>query len=245
MATSDKRAPGDMFAPPGADMWNAMVGAGEAFLESQLSTQPGGPIAGRSTDILLIKNGSGGDRSRGDVMGAFSKTLETLEPSDIRLTGAAPTSEGFVGVLIEPLPSGDIGRVQLSGVCLAKVNIGSTSHKYAYASPGSYVLTSGSSGSIQLIWTPGTTGVQECVVRLGSEPGTLRMMQFKLTGNWSSRIASADFWEMDDDVDTDQAVDSGNLHDRQGIFALLGIGDKGQCFRQDGKYYTDQAPCPT
>lgn len=168
MAASDKRSSGQQFRPPTAQMWNAMVDAGESHQARELGAA-NKPLPGtRKTDILKVKNGTGAQRSRGEVLGNFTKSITTLEAEKLQLSGAAPTSGKAFAVLLKTAASGAIVDGQVSGVCLATVNVGSTSHEYADIDPPNHKLVSAETGPVRIVWQPGSTGDQECVVLLGA-----------------------------------------------------------------------------
>ena len=183
MAAEDKRSSGQPFKPPPATMWNAMVSAGEVWQAGQLGEQQGGSSRARPTDILQIKNVSGAARVRGDVLGAFANPLTNLERDNIRLSGTAPTAGGHVGVCLEPMANGTYGPVQLSGVCVAKVNVSDADHEFAAIDPGEYVLVSAAEGQIGIVYAPAGTGVLSCVVRLGGGGGGKLISVAKVGGS--------------------------------------------------------------
>lgn len=167
MAEADKRSPGEPFKPPPAGTWNSMIGAAEEYERNQLSRGAPTRSRPRSTDIIKCKNGSGAARARGEVLGTFTKTLTNLEAGNIQLVGAAPTAGKHFGILLKVLPNGEYGELQLSGVCPATVTVSDITHQYADIDPGAYKLISAESGPVAILWQPGSTGDQECFVRLG------------------------------------------------------------------------------
>lgn len=168
MADGDKISAGQVIRSVRAGAWNNAMDAGEAFAASQFSV--GSPFRSRprSTDIIKCKNNSGAARSRGEVLGAFGLSLTNLDPGNIQLTGNTPATGKHFGILLKALPSGEIGELQVSGVCLATVTVGDESHEYANLDDGAYKLVSAASGPVKLIYAPTGTGDKECVICLGS-----------------------------------------------------------------------------
>ena len=240
MAASDKRTSGAPFRPPPANMWNAMVAAGEAHQMQQLGSGGAPPPRPRRTDVIKCKNNSGAARARGEVLGTFSKSVTNLDPGNIQLVGAAPTTGKHFGILLKALPSGDTGELQLSGVCPATVTVGDIAHQYADLDPGVYKLVSAETGPIHILWQPGSTGDQECFVRFGGGSGFVGY-RFTLTSSMSTGTGTADIYEMDGttSVESGSAISVG-----MGAFTDLLTGDKGWCWKQAGTYYIGNAGCP-
>ncbi len=162
----------------GASDWNAMVDAARAHLQDQLS-QGGGPAQGRGrqTGVVLVRNDSGADRDRFAVLGTDSPVILPGDNLDefkriVALKGVTPTVATHLGrlvVLDEPLTSGAIGRAVVSGVCPAQVNIIATADQFAdVANSSTAHLESKVLGSARILWraSPGSTGVQWCIVHL-------------------------------------------------------------------------------
>ena len=78
------------------------------------------------------------------------------------------------GISLERLPTTGFGYVQVSGVCMAKVNVSQTYHTHAYPFYTSSYLTSSYAGPVEILSPISATGEQECIVRLGpSHPPVL------------------------------------------------------------------------
>lgn len=148
-----------------------MVDAGRAWADGQLNNGAPTPNRPRATDLVRIKNDCGADRQRGEILLISGKAITDLSEESIWLLGDTPTADGYFAILKEPVQSGDIGTAQVSGCCLAKVNVGSTGHTRAKAAAGLYVLASADDGPLEIIYSPGTTGEVECVVRFAGGSG--------------------------------------------------------------------------
>ena len=155
--------------------WNAMLAAarrGEAN-QNNLSKPP--PVE-HDRDTIWVQNDSGGDLSKYSVLGVsgiiFTPGEEGFDDS-IALTGIAPlagTHEGKFVVLIDAIPSSEIGRAVLIGATVCHVEVSDTDHEYAEiqnAATGS--LASSETGSAQIIWVEAGTGTKWAIVRLGNE----------------------------------------------------------------------------
>ena len=175
MAGSDgKASAGDPLRPPPASIWNNMVDAGRQFAIDRLSGGPGDKTGPRSTDIIRVKNTCGEDRAKYEILRIDDKAIEDLSPESIWLKGVEPTAAGYFGILREPCADTEVASLQVSGVCIAKVNIVSVTDTRAGAVAAGYVLESGESGPLEILYHDGTVGEQECVVRFGGSGGISR-----------------------------------------------------------------------
>lgn len=168
MPSDGKVSAGQTLTNMPAEVWNGMVAAGNSFRNSILSDGGRPSPRARKTDIIKVKNDSGANRAKGEVLGDFSSLVTTVTAENIRLTADAPAAGKSFGVLLEHVADGSIGELQLSGVCLATVTISDTAHEFADIDPGNYKLISATIGPVQIVFAPAGTGDIECVVRLGS-----------------------------------------------------------------------------
>lgn len=237
-----KASPGSPFVPPPAVIWNNMVDAGRAWADSQLSNGAPPPNRPRPTDLIRIKNDCGADRDRGEILLISGKAITDLAEESIWLLGDTPTADGYFAILKEPIQSGDVGTAQVSGCCLATIDVSSTGHTRAKAAAGLYVLESASDGPLEILYSPGTTGEVECVVRFASSGGggAASLFRFELTANYSSGTSVAATIK----TMAGSTVGTGvSLQDPEAIFLGLPSGSKGYCISQDGSYYAVQAAC--
>lgn len=163
-----KASPGSPFKPPAARIWNNMVEAGRAHADSRLNNEAPNPIRPRETDIIKAKNTSGAARRLGEILRIDGKAIDTVTDENKWLLGVSPTDDGYFGILKEPAAISGIASLQVSGCCMALVNITDADHKRAMQVDGEYVLQSGSSGPIELIYAPSGTGEKTCVVRFSN-----------------------------------------------------------------------------
>jgi hypothetical protein len=170
-ANDGKASPGSPFKPPPARLWNNMVDAGRAWADGRLNNGTPNPTGPRDTDIIKIKNNSGAIRRKGEILKISGKAVTDIDAEHIWLLGVEPTDGGYFGILKEPVDTSKIGQLQVSGTCMAIIDIDSTSHRRAEAVTGQYVLKSSESGPIEILYAPSVTGEQECVVRFAGTGG--------------------------------------------------------------------------
>jgi hypothetical protein len=163
-----KVLPGDDFNPPPAAIWNNMVDAGRAWADGRFSSQSPNPIRPRETDIIKAKNTSGAARRLGEVLRISGKAIETVTDENKWLLGVELTDDGYFGILKEPVENNGLASLQVSGCCMALVNVTDADHKRAMPADGEYVLQSGSSGPIELMFAPSGTGEKTCLVKFDS-----------------------------------------------------------------------------
>ncbi len=166
---AEKVQPGQQWRPPSAADQNAWSETAEDFIGRRRLSNVGGQSWLRTkTDIILTKNISGADCRKGEVLGVF-ELLVALDDEHIWLEGNIPgAAQGGFGILKRPTSVDSIYELQVSGVVIALVNMSDTSHGRAEVVYGDVVLASSVDGDVQILWSPGVTGEQECVVLLGS-----------------------------------------------------------------------------
>ncbi len=115
----------------------------------------------RQTGIVLVRNDSGSDRDRFDVLGVDGPLIEPVDNAlefqghVVALKGVVPsaTHVGRFVVLLEPLLNGVIGRGFIDGVSPARVEMVDETHAYADVKPGDpTLLQSASTGLARLLW---------------------------------------------------------------------------------------------
>jgi len=166
-----KASPGSPFKPPAARIWNNMVDAGRAWADSRLNGGPPNPIRPRETDIIKAKNTSGAARRLGEILRISGKAIETVTDENKWLLGVEPTDDGYFGILKEPVENNGLASLQVSGCCMALVNVTDADHKRARSEEGEYVLQSGDDGPIEILFAPDGTGEKTCVIRFSSVGG--------------------------------------------------------------------------
>ncbi|MCX7428918.1 MAG: hypothetical protein NTW96_25235 [Planctomycetia bacterium] len=178
--------PGDPVKIP-APAYNAWCDAAEAFRAGNQGFTT--PTAGDRPDYTRVKvrNDSGADRSRFDVLGVsgplFTPTENLAEFLRApKLIGALPDADTHAGrfvILLEPLPAGKIGWALAAGVVPVTVNMVTADDKFADVTDAQAgYLTSGAEGAARILWADTGTGQKRAVVLLGATGGAL---QYKTT----------------------------------------------------------------
>ena len=169
---------GDPLSFP-ASAFNAFVGAAE-FTEAT-KRSGGGHFTPqfRQAGIVRVKNDSGADRDRFNVLGIDGPIFTPTDNEDtfknqVALTGVVPDEDYHVGkfvILLEPIPDGKIGLACLDGVCPVKLDVQDEGHEYAdVADAEAGRLKSGLRGAAQILWKEFGTGEKWAVIRLGRAP---------------------------------------------------------------------------
>lgn len=165
--------------------WNAMLGAGKAFLRDQQNVGTVGERPTRSGDIIKVKNESGRALSRFSVLGLSAPIfLPTKEPSarldafkrEVSFRGTVPDSAhvGKFCILLDPLDVGRIGRAFVSGVVQVEVDVTDATHTCCDISDDvtTNLVSMSEGGSAEILWFESQDefepGVQWAVVRIGT-----------------------------------------------------------------------------
>jgi len=168
---------------PDAKAHNAFVDAAQ-YVQRLQQSQAGNPVRGLwSGDIVQVKNMSGADRDRFDVL----STLVHWSPSGI-LAGQKPSFDlgrfqtgpvfvcdlpvqsqyNQIVILLEPIKSTKIGAAMIGGICPVQVSFDYATQPYADAKLGdASALQGGEGGSAQILWKESGTGVLWAIVRIG------------------------------------------------------------------------------
>jgi hypothetical protein len=159
-----------------AAAYNAFVDTARAHQQRQQDRQQTAQPASRSSGLVLVKNASGADRERFDVLGVNaplfgpSDNLESFK-NTLALTGITPTADhaGRFVILQEPLKADAIGLALAAGVSIVHINVQDQAHRLADVAEGTAGnLRSGSAGVAQILWKEAGTGVKWALVRLGA-----------------------------------------------------------------------------
>ena len=178
---------GDKLRIPAA-AYNAFVDTAMDLRRRQQSQEQGAMPEQRQTGIILIRNDSGDDRGRFDVLGVQNTVVTPTDNPDafwnkVVLAGVKPTEADHKGrfvVLLEPIATGNIGQAIAAGVSVARVNVTDADHKFADVSDNDAgQLTSTDSGAAAILWKESGTGVKWAVVRIGAGGGALSEGQYQ------------------------------------------------------------------
>jgi len=158
-----------------AGTFNTFIDTARAHLARQRSTQTGTDRSARDPDVVLVRNDSGYDLARFEVLGVSDVVISPADNLDefkngIVLTGTTPSLANHFGrfvVLLEPLAAGQIGRACASGMCQVRINVVDEADQYADVRDGSRAtLESTDRGASYIYWRQSGTGEKWAVVKL-------------------------------------------------------------------------------
>ena len=157
-----------------ARAWNRAQDAADIVLgERDKFLSPGQEGPPRASNILLVRNNSGEDVPWLGVLGLGNPVTSTASnssaqfTSDMVLSGVMPQGgDQAVGVAVEPIAAGAVGRVAISGRFPAKIKILTTAHKYARGRADDVTqLITAECGPRRIVWMgSGTDGVMAAVI---------------------------------------------------------------------------------
>jgi hypothetical protein len=170
---NNKKSQGDPFTVPPASDWNDIVDAGFEFgARRRLGVANWTSAREVSSDKILLKNDSGGQIDRGEVLEIGSFLLATTEwgqSASLWFTGETPAPDGTLGIAValEDVPDESIGIFQVSGICLAKVAINHAQHYWADVSSSNTTLQTKWHGRAEILQRETGSGTKWALVRLG------------------------------------------------------------------------------
>ena len=162
-----------------ASAYNAFVDAALDHRQRTAHIGQGSQPSFAQASIILVRNASGSDRERFDVLGVDVPVIDPASNEEafknrLALAGVVPVSgthEGLFVVLAEPLANGRIGHAFAAGVCPARIDVPDEESEWRFAEIAGGVaanLAAHPQGSASILWRAGGTGVQWAVVRLGN-----------------------------------------------------------------------------
>jgi len=152
---------------------NALVGMANA----QPTAAPGGAdTMARPADTILVLNSTGADLELGMSAMILNPMVDaaTNEPqftTNLVMEATWPVSdegEGSFGVAMQPIKDGTIGRMCVSGLCPAQLTVPVDLEDATRCELSGPILRAGETGSAQIMWKEGGTGLQWAIVRFGS-----------------------------------------------------------------------------
>jgi len=172
---------GDPLVIP-AQAYNAFVDAAKDFQQRTRHVGQQATPGYRSASIVLVKNESGEDRDRFDVLGLGEPVIlpdaggssEQTFKNAVALRGEMPDvtlHEGKFAILSEPLAAGAIGRAYLAGVTATRLRLEDSAQEVARAEiidADATALQPAPDGSAQVLWHQQQTGDVWAIVRLGN-----------------------------------------------------------------------------
>jgi len=180
--TMKKVKSGDPLVIP-SQTFNSFIDAAQAHKARQQASNQTDRQAFRQSGIVLVRNGSGADRSRFDVLGIDAPVITPTDNEDafknkVVLSGSTPAEGDHSGrfvILLEPLADGKVGMACASGVCAAHVDVQHEDHQFADIKDGNASsLQSRESGAATILWKETGTGLKWGIVNLaGAMPPAL------------------------------------------------------------------------
>jgi len=165
---------GDPLVIP-SQTFNSFIDAAQAHKARQQASSQTDRQAFRQSGIVLVKNASGADRSRFDVLGIDAPVITPTDNEDTfknkvvlsGTTSAEPDHLGRFVVLLEPLADGKIGMACASGVCAVHVDVQHEDHRFAdIKDSDASCLQSCASGAATILWKETGTGLKWAIVHL-------------------------------------------------------------------------------
>ena len=171
-----KVQPGQKLEIP-AEAFNTFIDAALDLKARQQSrggqSEPRFPNSG----IVKVRNASGSDRDRFDVLGLVAPIIDPLanlqafknEPTLIGVKPEDPTHRGKFAILLEPVKAGEIAHYAcVSGVTPARVYVEKEWHDRADVFSGEpSCLKCGERGAATILWKQPGKGVKWAVVKIG------------------------------------------------------------------------------
>jgi len=159
------------------DTWNTLIDAAQDYQRRSLHRGSASARELRSTGIVLVKNTSGQDCFRYDILGLDDATViidpETSEREFCQrivlpaVTPADQHKDSFC-ILQEPIKAGKFGQAMLLGVTQCWVDVKAASDTRAEPAADTVGnLVSAASGIARIIWKQAGTGIKLAIVRLG------------------------------------------------------------------------------
>ncbi len=167
---------GDPLAIP-ARTFNAFIDAARDHQDRQRGRDRGALRRLRQNGIVPVKNASGADRDRFDVLGIDAPLFTPTEneesfKNEPAVSGVVPVEADQTGrfvVLLEPVKAGEIALGCALGVCPVHVDMQDEAHRFADVAEGvTGHLVSGPAGGAEILWAEAGTGVKWALVKVGA-----------------------------------------------------------------------------
>jgi hypothetical protein len=178
--TLRKVKPGDPLAIPAAT-FNTFVDSARDYLQRRHNQRGQATPSGRHNCIIHVRNDSGADRERYEVLGIDSPIFDPASDEEAfknapAMAGVTPAEADHAGkfvVLLEPVAAGELALAVAAGAVPARVDVPDEDFPYRLAEvtdASAANLTAVKRGSAAILWRAGGTGVQWALVRLGILP---------------------------------------------------------------------------
>lgn len=150
--------------PRSVALWNNIIGAADDYAARQLGQSGARSRVEIPTDVVKIKNSSGGQVRLGEVLEVSGFLLSSVGRDALWFDGDTPDGTRPFGIVLQDMPSAAIDRAQVSGACVALVNVTDAGHSYAVPVNGELVLQSAGTGPVRILYKPTGTGEKTCAV---------------------------------------------------------------------------------
>lgn len=187
-----------------ASTYNTVVDAVKSLQANRPGRQHQNQPALAQSGIVLVRNDSGTDRGRFDVLGIAGSVFGSSSPefpNRIVLSGATPTADhglGFV-ILQEPIAAGRIGTAVISGITQARVNVENSGDTIAGLDASDPTrLTTSVPGTALILAVDSGAGTQWGIVNVGAA--------LAHQARWIEFTTTEAFATTDADVDVDDVV---------------------------------------
>lgn len=173
-----------------ASWQNAVSESAQAYQEQKRLGETGnGSKALRDTEHRVkCYNNTANPFLRGQSLQLDGYRMTEVKPRHRWFNGTDYDGTDKWGVVLRDMDDTGVSEVQMGGICTARVNVTSLSHSYAEPSGSSRNFSStASTGPLEFLSTPGSTGVQDVVVRFTSEGDPIADM---LRGTVASVVAA-------------------------------------------------------
>lgn len=231
---------GDPLVVP-AQAYNAFIDAAKDFHQRTTHLGQQATPGYRSAGIVLVKNESGEDRARFDVLGLgdpiflpdAGAVAEQSFKNAVAFRGDMPDEtlhRGKFVILLEPLAAGAIGRAYLAGVTVARLRLEDAAQQVTHAEiidADAAALQPAVGGSAAVLWYQEQTGDVWAVVRLGNAAPAGVWVQITSTEANGGQYASWQEVELTDDgsgglawsavTDGLNGTDDGALYEVNGV----------------------------
>jgi hypothetical protein len=157
--------------PRSANLWNNIIGSANEYASRLLGQPSGTSSQPNPTDVVKIKNSRGSHIRLGEVLEISGFLLTNVLRTSLWFDGDTPNGTRPFAIALQDIPSTSIDRAQVSGACVALVNVTDADHGYAQVMDGEIVLQSASGGPIRIMHKPTGTGEKVCAVLFGAVGG--------------------------------------------------------------------------
>ena len=151
--------------PRSAALWNNIIESATDYAQRHRLGEGGGSQSlPNPTDTIKIKNSSGGHIRAGEVLEITGFLLGNVRRTELWFDGDTPDATHPFAIALQDIPSTSIDRAQVSGVCVALVNVTNAAHGYAYVKDTEIVAQSAVTGPLRILHKPTGTGEKTCAV---------------------------------------------------------------------------------